>query len=280
MIENEFGQAGLDGDLLRETGTEVRDLVSGCICCTLKGDFAEALRSLVEEYRPDRILIEPSGIFVPTEILSVFQDPEISSRCRLASLTTVVDARHFLKQQKKYEQFFEVQAGYASSLVMSKTDGLEDADLETLEVALRRLNPSASVWSAAWDELDDEAFLQLLDPPEASSAALHGKPPDGPAENGLPYRHAAFSSMTLRPMGPFAHGLLESKLRLLSSGGFGRILRAKGTVPTVAGDTHLRLEYVGGEFEVERVTGRANREPILVVVGTGLDRSKLRVLFA
>ena len=152
LIENEFGQIGIDGGFLQDAGIEVTEMNSGCICCSLVGDFGTALRQVLEQYHPDRILIEPSGVGKLSDVIRAVQNLEMHD-VELDGFTTVVDAKKCKMYQKNFGEFFDNQITYASCLILSHTQGLSQDKLDDVIRRLREKNPKAPIVTTDWDAL-------------------------------------------------------------------------------------------------------------------------------
>ena len=159
LIENEFGQIGIDGGFLQDAGIEVTEMNSGCICCSLVGDFGKALEQVLEQYQPDRILIEPSGVGKLSDVIRAVQNLHMEG-VELDGFTTVVDAKKCKMYQKNFGEFFDNQITYASCLILSHTQGMSEQKLSEVVALLREKNPKATVVTTDWDAL---AGAQLTD---------------------------------------------------------------------------------------------------------------------
>lgn len=152
LIENEFGQIGIDGGFLQDAGIEVTEMNSGCICCSLVGDFGTALQQVLEQYHPDRILIEPSGVGKLSDVIRAVQNLEMHD-VELDGFTTVVDAKKCKMYQKNFGEFFDNQITYASCLILSHTQGLSQDKLDDVIKRLREKNAKAPIVTTDWDAL-------------------------------------------------------------------------------------------------------------------------------
>ena len=159
LVENEFGEIGIDGGFLKEAGIEIREINSGCICCTLKGDFEESLRQVVETYHPERIIIEPSGVGKLSDILRAIQTVE---GLELASYSTVVDANRCKVYHRNFKEFFDDQIKTAACIILSRTQSVSPEKLaEDVEI-IRSLNPDARIITTPWDELSGQAVYDAM----------------------------------------------------------------------------------------------------------------------
>ena len=159
LIENEFGQIGIDGGFLQDAGVEITEMNSGCICCSLVGDFGKALEKVLVDYAPDRILIEPSGVGKLSDVIRAVQNINAHD-VELDGFTTVVDAKKYKMYMKNFGEFFDNQITYASCLILSHTTGLSQDKLDDCVKSLREKNPSAPIVTTEWDELTGK---QLVD---------------------------------------------------------------------------------------------------------------------
>ncbi|MCM1507219.1 MAG: GTP-binding protein [Ruminococcus flavefaciens] len=159
LIENEFGQIGIDGGFLQDAGIEITEMNSGCICCSLVGDFGKALEQVIEQYHPDRILIEPSGVGKLSDVIKAVQNIDAHD-VELDGFTTVVDAKKCKMYQKNFGEFFNNQITYASCLILSHTGGLSQDKLDDCVKRLRECNPSAPIVTTEWEQLTG---LQLVE---------------------------------------------------------------------------------------------------------------------
>lgn len=162
LIENEFGDVSVDTEVLEIEGFEIYELANGCVCCKLKGDFMATLKQLIAQ-KVDRIIFEPSGIFIINEITGLFNDPEISENCYINSVTTVVDAPNFTSLISGYAGFFKSQICNAATIVMSKTQFLPAEVVSQIEIEILLLNETAKIISKDWEELTDQEILCLVD---------------------------------------------------------------------------------------------------------------------
>ncbi len=161
LIENEFGQIGIDGGFLKDAGIEITEMNSGCICCSLVGDFGEALVKVLEEYKPDRILIEPSGVGKLSDVINAVRKIDAHD-VELDGFTTVVDAKKCKMYQKNFGEFFDNQITYASCIILSHTAGLSQEKLNEAVDLLRKFNPAAPIVTTEWDELSGSQLVDAM----------------------------------------------------------------------------------------------------------------------
>lgn len=165
LIENEFGEIGIDGGFLKEAGIEIREMNSGCICCSLVGDFGASLREVISRYHPDRILIEPSGVGKLSDVIKAVQDVQEETGLVLNSYTTVVDAKKCKMYMRNFGEFFNNQVEYAGAIIMSRTDIVDEAKaLQAMEL-LREINKKAAIITTPIKELDGKKLLEVMEHP-------------------------------------------------------------------------------------------------------------------
>ena len=161
LIENEFGQIGIDGGFLKEAGIQINEMNSGCICCSLVGDFGKALQQVLDDYHPDRILIEPSGVGKLSDVISAVQNLHMQD-VELDGFTTIVDAKKCKMYQKNFGEFFNNQITYASCLILSHTAGMTESQLHDTVQRLREFNPAAPIVTTEWDELTGQQLIASM----------------------------------------------------------------------------------------------------------------------
>ena len=171
LIENEFGEIGIDGGFLQEAGVNITEMNSGCICCSLVGDFGKALRQVLETYHPDRILIEPSGVGKLSDVIRAVQDLGIQEVV-LNGFTTVVDAAKAKMYMKNFGEFFNNQVEHASAIILSRTAGMEQKKLDACVALLREKNSAATIVTTPWDELNGKQLLAAMERRDTLAAAL------------------------------------------------------------------------------------------------------------
>lgn len=161
LIENEFGQIGIDGGFLQDAGVEITEMNSGCICCSLVGDFGKALEKVLADYAPDRILIEPSGVGKLSDVIRAVQNINAHD-VELDGFTTVVDAKKYKMYMKNFGEFFDNQITYASCLILSHTSGLTQEKLDECVKSLREKNPAAPIVTTEWDQLTGAQLVDAM----------------------------------------------------------------------------------------------------------------------
>lgn len=314
LIENEFGEIGIDGSFLKEAGVEIKEMNSGCICCSLVGDFGSSLKEVIETYHPERILIEPSGVGKLSDVMKAVQNVDTDAKVELNSAVVVVDANKCKMYAKNFGEFFLNQIEHAGTIILSRTADISESKLNTALEIIREHNDKAAVITTPWDELDGKKILETIENAKDLEAELmaevarlhdehhhdhdhedhdhahhdheghhHGHGEDctcGCHDHDHHHHHAddVFGSWGFETPAAYTKAELERILaELEEEQKYGSILRAKGMVS--AGDgTWLNFDYVPGESNVR--TGAAEVTGKICVIGAQLNEENLRALFA
>ena len=165
LIENEFGEIGIDGGFLKEAGIQIREMNSGCICCSLVGDFGTSLKEVVDKYHPDRILIEPSGVGKLSDVIKAVQGVQGDVDIVLNSYTTVVDAKKCKMYMRNFGEFFNNQVEYAGAIIMSRTDIIDEKKAQQAMELLRGINAKAAIITTPIEKLDGKKILEVMEKP-------------------------------------------------------------------------------------------------------------------
>jgi len=171
LIENEFGEIGIDGGFLKDAGVQINEMNSGCICCSLVGDFGKALEQVIEEYHPDRILIEPSGVGKLSDVILAVERLH-NDEIVLNGFTTVVDAKKAKMYMKNFGEFFNNQIEHASSIILSHTSGLSQEKLDTCVALMREHNAEASIVTTPWEDITGAQILETMEQKNTLAAEL------------------------------------------------------------------------------------------------------------
>ncbi len=172
LIENEFGEVGIDGGFLKDAGIEITELNSGCICCSLVGDFDRNLKEVLDRFHPDRILIEPSGVGKLSDVMKSVIDLEKERDVKLNALVTVVNAMKASKQMKAFGEFFNNQIEFATTIVLSRTQNVSQEKLELCVRQIQALNEKAAIITTPWEAIDGEAILKVMEQSDSMEMEL------------------------------------------------------------------------------------------------------------
>ena len=196
LIENEFGEIGIDGGFLKDAGIEITEMNSGCICCTLVGDFSKALQKVLEEYKPDRVIIEPSGVGKLSDVAKAIEEVKEVADIEISAKIAVVDGKKAKTYLKNFGEFFENQVEHATTIVVSRTQMMKDEKIEECIHLLRDKNEDATIISTPWEQLSKEAILHALEQHDAANELMeemhehhHEHHHDGECSCGCGHHH-------------------------------------------------------------------------------------------
>ena len=311
LIENEFGEISIDGGFLKDAGIQISEMSSGCICCSLVGDFGKALREVKEQFQPDRILIEPSGVGKLSDVIVAVENTVADiPDMKLNSFVTVADAGKVKVYMKNFGEFYNNQIESAGTIIMSRTQKLTQEKLEAAAALLREKNPTAAILTTPWDQLDGKTILAAVEKVSLADELLEKMRAEHEAEEAEHHHHhhdhdehehhhhhhgegecddpecachhhhhhadEVFTSWGAETPKQFTQADIDRILTALDSGEYGAILRAKGIVPAADGQW-LHFDYVPQEHEVRY--GAADYTGRLCVIGSQLKEDGLKTLF-
>lgn len=304
LIENEFGEIGIDGGFLKEAGIEIREMNSGCICCSLVGDFGEALKEVIEKYHPDRIIIEPSGVGKLSDVIKAVQKVEDAVDIKLNSFTTIVDVTKCKMYMKNFGEFFSNQIEYAGTIILSRTDtekATEEKIVTAVEI-IRSLNKKAAVITTPVEKLAGEKILDIMENNRSLEKELmeeeacpvcgghhheHDHHHHDHEECGCGHDHhhehhhhhadEVFTSWGKETVKTYTQDEIKNILDTLSNDeSYGMILRAKGMVEGKDGQW-IYFDMVPGEADIRE--GLADYTGRICVIGSKIQEDKLSELF-
>lgn len=300
LIENEFGEIGIDGGFLKEAGVEIREMNSGCICCSLVGDFGTALKEVIAKYEPQRIVIEPSGVGKLSDVIKAVQKIENEVEIKLNSFTTVVDATKCKMYMKNFGEFFSNQIEYAGTVILSRTDKASEEKIATALEIIRGLNQTAAVITTPIEKLSGEKILDTMENNRSLEKELmdeevcpvcgghhdhehhhdHEECGCGHDHDHHHHHHAdeVFTSWGKETTKKYTKEGIHEILEALSNHNdeYGMVLRAKGMVEGEDGQW-IYFDMVPGEADVREgapeYTGR------ICVIGSKMNEANLARLF-
>lgn len=268
ILENEFGEIGIDGKILQQDGVRVREINSGCICCTLAGDFSDALKEVIRKYQPDRVFIEPSGVGKLSDILPTCRRIALREQGKADFCVTVVNALKYQMYARNFSEFFFDQIENAAAILLSRTQQIEPDLLQDTIKDIRQHNPKAAILTTPWEQISAGQILRI---------AEKGAPPLIQKEELPKHHHHAgetFQVWSMETPHLFSRELLDRALKSLPK--YGNVLRAKGLIARNEGGW-CQFDYVPGEIRVQDAgpdfTGR------ICVIGENLDKPGLAALF-
>lgn len=297
LIENEFGEIGIDGEFLKDAGIEITEMNSGCICCTLVGDFSKALKKVLKEYEPDRVIIEPSGVGKLSDIVRAIEDVKGDADIEISGRITVVDGKKAKIYLKNFGEFYKDQIKHASTIVLSRTQYMADEKIEECVRMLQKENEKATIISTPWEQLDREAIWHALEHDTQIEGFLdeiherhrhggrcgHGHHHEHEECCGHGHHHEhhhadeVFTSWGKETAHKYTEEELDFILKALSeTQGYGTVLRAKGIL-SMADGSWRQFDLVPEEYETRQ--GQADYTGRLCVIGTDLKEDELLKLF-
>ena len=314
IIENEFGEIGIDSAFLSEAGVNITEMNSGCICCSLVGDFGVALKKVLDDFSPDRVLIEPSGVGKLSDVIKAVENAG-EERLSLNSAVAVIDAKKCKMYMKNFGEFFNDQIEHAKTVILSHTDRAPETKINEAVELLRKHNPEAVIVTTPLDKLTGAQLLAAIEQKNTLHAELeqmerdhhdhrhyhhdhdeycdcgchdhehehhhhdHGEDCDCGCHGHHHHHHAdeVFASWGCETARSFTEDEIRTILdRFDEDDSFGMILRAKGILPSADGEW-IHFDYIPGESNVRR--GAADITGRLCVIGSKIDKEALSVLF-
>lgn len=313
LIENEFGEVGIDGGFLKDSGIEITEMNSGCICCSLVGDFGKNLNEVITKYHPDRILIEPSGVGKLSDVMKSVIDIEKEQDVKLNALVTVVNALKASKQMKAFGEFFNNQIEYATTVILSRSQNATPEQLEFCVNQIQKLNPNAAIITTDWASIPGEQILKVMegqdnlemkvlaearhahDEEEHEHEHHHDHDHDheehehhhehdenctcGCHDHDHEHHHHHHADDVFTSWGKETpHKFEKSKIEEILKGFVesDNILRSKGMVESVDG-SWIYFDMVPGEYEIRE--GEPDYTGRIVVIGTEIHEHELEELF-
>ena len=294
LIENEFGEISIDGGFLKESGIQISEMSSGCICCSLVGDFGKALKDVQEQFHPDRILIEPSGVGKLSDIVKAIEDVKRDADIEISGRITVVDGKKAKMYLKNFGEFFQDQVAHASTIVISRIQSMSPEKIEECVHMLREENKEAAIISTPWEELGKDAIIRALEHGAQIEDLLeehhhhdhehdhcHDHHHDHEHDHccGHDHHHAdeVFTSWGRETAHRYTEEELDFLLKALSeTEGYGTILRSKGIIGMADG-SWKQFDLVPEEYEVRE--GQPDYTGRICVIGTDLKEEELEKLF-
>jgi G3E family GTPase len=286
LVENDFGDISVDAALLGAGGIQVTEINSGCICCTLSGDFIKTLEELLTRYRPDTVIIEPSGVGKLSDIEKACADPRIRSLAEIKRKITVVDVKRCAMYLENFGEFFEDQIGHADVVLLSRTEDFPEK-VDDARKLIGEINPGAPVHSKPWEQIDTGEILSPHDTPIQPKAAHHAGHMCNCAHGHgahecedhceCKHNHCAedvFDTVTVRTNRVFDIKDLRARVSDMERRSKGTILRAKGLVRGT--DGYLNVQYLPGDLKIESCAAGGD---MLCVIGRNLNKRELAELF-
>ena len=309
LIENEFGEIGIDGGFLKNSGIEIREMNSGCICCSLVGDFGKSLAEVLTKYKPDRVIIEPSGVGKLSDVMKAVRDVAAEIEVTLNSAVTIVDVAKCRMYMKNFGEFFNNQIENAGTIVLSRTDITDASKIQKDVDMIREKNANAVIITTPLDQLGGSQLLEIIEKKDTMLDDLlaevrESRHHDGHGEECCGHHHGhdeechehhhdhdeechehhhhhadeVFTSWGMETIVPVTHEQLEDVLKRLSNTReFGDVLRAKGMLPTENPGEWLYFDLVPEQYEIRQ--GRPDYTGKVCVIGASLKEEELNSVF-
>jgi G3E family GTPase len=279
IIENEFGEVGIDGDILKESNVEVKEINSGCICCQVSGSFGEAVLEVIDKYKPENIIIEPSGVAKLSEILNILEGAKFQNKIEVRNIFTLVDIQNYDMYIKNFREFYENQIRKANKIVLSRTQLVADKKVRSTIDSIRKFNLKAEIIYKSWENLNKNDFLKVnsIDDKKEISIIKSNLSKTFRREAN----HSAkdiFESYPIDLIDSMSTQEIQRKFEFIeNSDKFGKIIRAKGIIEGTDGG-YYQFDYVPNEFKSRKIKW-ANRK-VVSIIGSELNRKELKQLFS
>ena len=300
IIENEFGEVSIDGSILRNTDITVKELNSGCICCSITGDFQDAIKEIVRKYSPRQLILEPSGVGRLSEVIRAFTDKELGLGINIRICATVVDVMRYELYIRSFAEFYRNQIANAKTLILSRTQSADAEKIDRIVKSLRELNPDAEIITTPWDKLSGEQIMEVASRGDTFINASNVNPDTAenrinikgkkvrinfksPGTDKMEFGHhhhadEVFDVWSAETVRNYSEEELRAIFKEIGEEGspYGEILRGKGIVSSNT-NSWLLFQYVPGELVFDEAepyyTGR------ICIIGRNLDKPGLAKLF-
>ncbi|MGJ0847655.1 CobW family GTP-binding protein [Tissierella praeacuta] len=279
IIENEFGEVGIDGELIKESGLEVKEINSGCICCSLTGDFQKSIEEIIEKINPSRIIIEPSGVGQLSEIIKACKTEILKNLTQINMLITVVDVERFSLYISNFGEFYKDQIKNARTILLSRTEGISRENIEFVTKEIQKLNIRCNIVSTPWKELDLNSIISLAEKNSVNHINRRIKSVKVVREKVKKLNsHKVFQSWGIETPKIFTIDKIKNIIKEFEdSQEYGNVLRAKGVVE-IQDNKWIQFNYIPGDLRISEVLPNYNGK--LSVIGTNLNREELNKIFS
>lgn len=268
VLENEFGEVGIDGEIIKNHGFDVIELKNGCICCSIRLNFKEELINIIEKFNPNRIIIEPTGIGMLSEIIKVLNKPEINEKCSINSLVTIIDSINYFDYLETFGEFYQDQIENASTIILSKTQFVDKSTVDNIITSLKEFNSEAYIFKNCWDGLSAQELLLTIE----DKLFL-----DIDHSNIIEKKiiNKNIESISFNICKKLRKDTIIEILKNLSQGCFGKILRAKGFASSDEGI--IEFNYINGNFTLDLVNIEIMAKAC--IIGENLQKESIISLF-
>ncbi|WP_160687890.1 GTP-binding protein [Clostridium sp. C2-6-12] len=278
IIENEFGEVGIDGDILKECNISVKEINSGCICCQVSGDFSKAIAEVIKKYSPVNIIIEPSGVAKLSEIINLLKEENLKDKIEIRNIITVIDIKNYELYIRNFKDFYENQIRNAYKLILSRSQLVDKLKIENVVNSLTNLNSKAEIIHKPWEYLNGFDLIEIKREKEIKEKNIiklnANKIVKRKANNEV---DNIFESYPIEfDFNMNTEEIQKKFIFIESSSKFGKIIRAKGITKGTDG-SYYQFDYVPKEFNSRKIKW-ANRK-VVSIIGSELNRKELKQLF-
>jgi G3E family GTPase len=279
IIENEFGEIGIDGQILKECNIEIKEINSGCICCQVSGNFGEAVMEIINKYNPENIIIEPSGVAKLSEILNILQGAAFQHKIEIRNIFTLVDIRNYDMYLMNFKEFYENQIKKANKIVLSRSQLVDDNIIKATINSIKKLNNKAEIIFKPWNKLNAKNFFDGNSVQDKAEVSLVKDNINKVLRKEA--NHSAkeiFESYPIDIMRNVNIQEIKKKFEIIDKNeNFGRIIRAKGVIRGTDG-VYYQFDYVPNEFK-SRIIKWSNVK-VVSIIGSQLNKKELMQLFS
>lgn len=288
IIENEFGEVGIDGSILRKSNMEVKEITAGCICCTINQDFKQAVEEVIDKFKPDRIIIEPSGVGKLSEILKTLRVSDLKNKITLNMIITVVYVLKYKMYVSNFDEFYRNQIVNSNTIILSRTQDAESKQIEEVMADISKINSKSVITTTPWNKLSSQKIMEIAKQsrkiPIEEQVNLIKKPQgiSGLMRHKEVHHHdhhadESFSTWGIETPKIFNKQSLINKLQLIGDNkDYGTVLRAKGIVE-VDESQWIQFDYVPNEIKVISTTPDYTGR--LCIIGSNLNKENIKNLF-
>lgn len=278
IIENEFGEVGIDGDILKENNIEVKEINAGCICCQVSGDFGEAIFEVLNKYNPNNIIIEPSGVAKLSEILIILEGIKFQHKLEIRNIFTLIDIQNYNMYLTNFKEFYENQIKKANKIVLSRSQLVDDKKIKTTIDSLRKFNYKAEIIYKPWENLKGSDFFKINNIEDKKEMSMI-KPNINKALKKQ-VNHTAkevFESYPIHISRNVNIQEIQRKFEFIEiSDKFGKIIRSKGIIEGTDG-IYYQFDYVPNEFKSRKI--KWSNKKVISIIGSELNKQELEELF-
>lgn len=284
IIENEFGEVGIDGSILKESNIEVKEINSGCICCEVSGDFGDAVFEVLNKYNPDTIIIEPSGVAKLSEILKTLDGIKFQDKIYIRNIFTLIDIKNYDIYLKNFKEFYENQIKKANKIVLSRTQFVDNKKINNTIESLKTFNNKAEIIYKPWNELLGIDFNRERKLMEKDLDLNKNRISLLKSNNNKIFKkevkHNAkevFESYPIDLMKMTSTEELQKKFEFIANNDkYGKVIRAKGVIEGLDGG-YYQFDYVPNEFKARKIKWSSRK--VVSIIGSELNKKELNVLF-